>query len=150
MVAKRLTGGNVKDTAMSLKRAYIAFDYNDLDVKENLIAQSKLPECPFELTDASLYTAVPERWVTEARRLIGASDFVIVLCGEQTHQAKGVATELQIAQETGKRYFLLRGSRKGSPTRPPNARSTDEIWTFRWPTIRTLVEGGKPPPESAV
>ena len=134
---------------MPLKRAYIAFDYDDLDVKENLIAQSKLPECPFELTDASLHRTVPERWVTEARRLIGASDFVIVLCGEQTHQAKGVAIEVQSAQETGKRYFLLRGSRKGNPTRPPNARNTDEIWTFRWPTVRILVDGGTPPSDAA-
>lgn len=135
---------------MPLKRAYVAFDYDDLDVKENLMAQSKLPECPFELTDASLHKAIPERWVAEARRLIGASDFVIVLCGEQTHQAKGVEIELQIAQETGKRYFLLRGSRKGNPTRPLNARATDKIWTFRWPTIKTLVDGGTPPPDAAV
>jgi len=34
-------------------------------------------------------------------------DVVIVLCGQYTHLASGVATELTIARDKGKPYFLL-------------------------------------------
>ena len=73
---------------------------------------------------------------------------MVVLCGEQTHQSKGVETELQIAQEIGKPYFLLRATRSGTPTPPPNARATDQIWASRWPTIHTLLKGGTPPDDA--
>lgn len=134
---------------MTKKRVYVAFDYDDLDVKQNLVAQSKLPECPFVHVDNSINRALPAKWTEEARRLIAGCDCVIVLCGEQTQQAKGVAIELQIAQETGKPYFLLSGARKGTPTRPKNARNTDKVWTFRWPTVAALLEGRTPPPDAA-
>jgi hypothetical protein len=133
---------------MVVKKVYVAFDYDDLDVKQNLIAQSQLPECPFELLDSSIARSVSGVWTTEARRLIAASDCVIVLCGEQTHQARGVATELQIAQELEKQYFLLQGTRRGTPSRPLNSRASDKIWAFRWPTISALLQGKTPPTDA--
>ncbi|HEX8109758.1 MAG TPA: TIR domain-containing protein, partial [Kofleriaceae bacterium] len=102
----------------------------------------------FELVDGSIAKAISGSWTTEARRLIEGSDCVIVLCGEQTHQAKGVVTEVQIAQELGKRYFLLQGTRSGRPSRPPNARATDKIWAFRWPTVSALLDGKTPPSDA--
>lgn len=132
------------------RKVYVAFDYDDFDVKQNLIAQSRLPDCPFELLDASIHRAIPTKWTTEARSLIGQSDCVIVLCGAQTHQAKGVFTELQIAQELGKRYFLLRGTRTAPVSVPPNVRASDRVWAWRWPTVETLLAGGTPPPDAAV
>lgn len=134
---------------MTRRRVYVAFDYDDLDVKQNLVAQAGLPDCPFELIDNSINRALPNQWTQEARRRIADCDCVVVLCGEQTHQAAGVSVELQIAQEMGKRYFLLRGTRKGAPTRPKNARSTDAIWAFRWPTVAALLEGRTPPSDAA-
>lgn len=131
---------------MTAKHVYFAFDYDaDLDVKKGIIAQSKRENCPFDFEDNSIPRAVTEGWTAEARSRITASDCVIVLCGEQTHQSKGVETELQIAQELGKSYFLLQATRSGTPTRPPNARAKDKIYPSRWPTIRTLLEGGTPP-----
>ncbi len=135
---------------MVKKRVYVAFDYDDLDVKQNLIEQSKSPDCPFELVDNSINRHVPSQWAAEARRLISASDCVIVLCGKQTHQAKGVGTELQIAQEVGKRYFLLRATRAGEPSRPPNARASDKVWAFRWPTVAALLENRAPPSDAGM
>ena len=133
---------------MVTKRVYVAFDYDNLDVKEGLIAQSKDPGCPFELIDNSIRDPVSEAWTVEARRLIAGCDSVIVLCGEQTHQAKGAAIELQITQELGKRYFLIQGTRKGTPTRPKHARADDKIWSSRWPTVLALLEGRTPPPDA--
>jgi hypothetical protein len=135
---------------MAKKIVYIAFDYDDLDVKQNLIAESKRPECPWEFVDYSIRQAIQGPWVTEAKRLIASSDCVIVLCGEQTRQAAGVAIELQAAQEIGKHYFLLSGTRKGRPTKPAHARDDDKIWTYKWPTVETLLKKETPPPDASV
>jgi hypothetical protein len=135
---------------MLKKSVYIAFDYDDLSVKESLIAEFGRPECPWEFNDNSISTALPDRWAAEARRLIQSSEWVIVLCGEQTHQAKGVATELQIAQELGKPHFCLSGTRTGVPTKPKHARADEKIWTYKWPTVLTLLKGETPPPDAAV
>ncbi len=135
---------------MKSKTVYVAFDYDDLAVKQGLIEQARPEVCPFKLRDASIDRTIPTRWVATARRLIAECDCVIVLCGIQTHQASGVFTELQLAQELGKPYFLLRGTRTGTPTRPKNARASDQIWAFRWATVSTLLQGKTPPPDAAV
>ncbi|MCW5775362.1 MAG: hypothetical protein KIS87_02805 [Phycisphaeraceae bacterium] len=135
---------------MPKKKVYIAFDYDDLGVKQNLIAESQRPDCPWEFVDNSLSRAIPDRWTAEAERLIRISDFVIVICGTQTHQANGVAVEVQLAQKLGKPYFLLSGTRKGTPCKPKHARAEDMIWTYRWPTLRTLLCGGVPPQDAAL
>jgi hypothetical protein len=135
---------------MAKKKVYVAFDYDDLGVKQNLIAESQRPNCPWEFIDNSIPRSIPDKWALEAERLIRESDFVIVLCGEQTHQATGVATEVQLAQKLGRRYFLLSGTRIGTPTRPKHSRTDDKIWTYRWPTLQTLLSGGTPPPDAAV
>lgn len=132
------------------KKVYIAFDYDDLGVKQNLIAESRRPDCPWEFIDKSIKAPIDERWTAEAERLIQSSDLVIVLCGEQTHQATGVAVEIQLAQKLRRRYFLLSGTRKGTPTRPRHTRSDDTIWPYRWPTVQALLMGTVPPPEAAV
>ncbi len=131
------------------KRVYIAFDFDDLGVKQGLIAESRRPDCPFEFVDNSISTAIEAAWAAEAEKLIVGSSCVVVLCGVQTHQARGVATELQIAQKLGKPYFLLRGTRVGTPTRPRHARDTDRIWTYRWRTLDALLCGRVPPPDAA-
>lgn len=135
---------------MAKKIVYIAFDYDDLNVKQNLIAESKRPDCPWEFMDYSIRQAVQGPWVANAKGLIAASDCLIVLCGKQTHQAVGVAIELQAAQEIGKHYFLLSGTREGVPTKPTHARADDRIWTYKWPTVETLLKKGTPPPDAAV
>lgn len=135
---------------MAKKTVYIAFDYDDLNVKQNLIAESNRPDCPWEFRDYSIRKEVEGAWVGEAKRLIAAADCVIVLCGQQTHQAVGVAIELQAAQELNKPYFLLSCTRNGTPTKPRHARSEDKIWTYRWPTVETLLKRGTPPPDAAV
>jgi hypothetical protein len=135
---------------MVRKNVYIAFDFDDLGVKQNLIAEARRPDCPWSFVDNSISAAIPDRWAEDARRLIKQSECIIVLCGEQTHQAKGVAIEVQLAQELGKPYFLLSGSRRGTPTKPMHARVEDKIWTYRWPTVLTLLSGGTPSTDAIV
>lgn len=130
---------------MAKKRVFISFDIADRDVKQNLVTQAADPNCPFTFSDNSLQQALPEKWVAEARRLIGESDFVIVLCGDQTHQAKGVETELQIAKSLDKPYALIKATRQYTPTRPKSASPSEPMYPATWPTVAALLRGEKPP-----
>ena len=76
------------------KRVFISFDYdNDNDIKEALVAQSKLYNSPFEITDLSIKEAIDSNWKIYARKRIRSCDCMIVLCGHYTDKAKGVSAE---------------------------------------------------------
>jgi hypothetical protein len=103
------------------KRVFISFDYDhDATLKEFLVGQAKLPDSPFEIADWSIKVASPG-WVAEARRRIRASDTVAVICGQHTHTAVGVSTEVEIAQDESIPYFLLNGYREKTCYKPSSA-----------------------------
>lgn len=132
------------------RKVYVAFDYDDADVKAELVRQGGLPECPFQLEDCSIAKKVEQDWPKVAEQRIREAGCVIVLCGEQSHQAGGASTEVQIAQRIGVRSFCLAATRKGTPTPPRHVPTGTPIYTWRWPTVKTLVEGGTPPPDAVV
>lgn len=135
---------------MATKRAYVAFDFDDIDAKNELLRQSQLPECPFELTDCSIEKPIDKGWPKIAEQRIKGCDCVIVLCGEQTHQAGGVSTEVQFAQAEKKRIICVAISRVGTPTPPKSIAKETPIYTWRWPTLTTLIDGGTPPANAIV
>lgn len=129
---------------MAKKRVFISFDIADRDVKEGLVKQSSDPSCPFTFTDNSIQQAIPEKWVAEARRLIAESDYVIVLCGDQTHQARGVETELQITKELKKPYALIKATRTSVATRPKSASPMEPMFSATQATVAALLRGERP------
>jgi hypothetical protein len=93
-----------------MARTFIAFDYDhDEFLRTALVGQSKHPDTDFEIADWSVKDPFPGDWKARVREKIRRVDQVIVICGEHTHYATGVATELQIAREERKPYFLLWG-----------------------------------------
>lgn len=125
---------------MAKRRAFISFDFhNDMDLRDNLVAQSQRPESPFSVVDCSLREPYDERWRQKVRTIIRGADLTIVICGEHTHNARGVAAELSISREVGTRYFLLRGRPNRTCTRPGQARKEDKIHDWRWPTLHDLI-----------
>ena len=128
--------------AMTAKRAFISFDFDhDDDLRNALVGQAKYPNSPFEIVDASVRRHLRGDWERQVRRRIGIADLVIVMCGEHTHQAEGVAIEVKIAQEEGVEYFLLRGHSDRVCTKPTSARSDDEMHEWTWDNLRKLIEG---------
>ena len=116
---------------MATKSVFISFDYDhDNELRGSLVAQAKDPESPFSITD----------WSVMVRNRIRRVDLVIVICGEHTHDAAGVAGEVTITQEERKPYFLLKGRRIKTCTKPRNVRSSDEIHSWTWPNLRKLIE----------
>lgn len=122
------------------RSVFISFDYdNDRDLPGNLVAQAARSDSPFSIADRSVRAPIDENWRSEVRERIRRVDLVIVICGEHTHNADGVAGEVAITQEESKPYFLLKGRRRKTCTKPRNARRSDEIHNWAWGNLRRLI-----------
>ena len=127
---------------MEKKSTYISFDYdNDLALKNFLVGQSKLDDSPFSIKDVSIKVAVSTDWKADARKRIKGSDVVAVICGEHTKNAPGVSIEIDIAQEEGIPYFLLRGYAAKTCYKPRAARESDKIYKWTWDNLKKLIHG---------
>lgn len=129
---------------MAKKRVFISFDYdNDEGAKVMLAGQAKHEDSPFDFKDASVKDHLTGDWKEKVRRRMDNVDVVVVLCGESTHTAKGVAAELEIAQERKKEYFLLKAYSDKTCTRPTTALATDKMYGWTWDNLKALVGGSR-------
>ena len=125
---------------MATKSAFISFDYdNDKDIYGSLLAQAKDSRLAFSITDWSVKEPITEKWKDKVRDIIRRVDLTIVLCGEHTDKAAGVAAEVAIIREECKPYFLLKGRRHKSCKKPRNARKTDEIHKWKQKNLKKLI-----------
>lgn len=125
---------------MAIKRAFISFDYeHDEDLRNLLAGQAKHPDSPFEIKDRSIKEPLTGDWKEKVRRRMENVDVVIVICGEHTHTATGVAAELAIARQAGKPYFLLKGRSDKTCTKPKSALDSDKIYTWTWENLKMLI-----------
>jgi hypothetical protein len=127
-----------------MKRAFISFDYDhDADAKLLLVGQAKHTDSPFEFKDASVKDHLPGDWKDKVRRRMDNVDVVIVLCGEWTHCADGVAQELSIAREAKKDYFLLAAYADKNCTKPKTALDSDKVYRWTWDNLKALIGGAR-------
>jgi hypothetical protein len=127
-----------------MKRAFISFDFDhDEDLRNLLAGQAKHPDSPFEIKDRSLKEPLTGDWKEKVRRRMENVDVVIVICGEFTHTAAGVAAELTIAREVKKPYFLLRGRSDKTCTKPKSALDSDKIYEWTWENLKQLIGGAR-------
>lgn len=128
---------------MNSKRLFVSFDYDhDADLKMLLVGQSKLPDSPFYIVDASVKEALPGDWKQKVRGRISRADVVCVLCSTTTHTAKGVEVELGFAKELDIPYFLLKGYKDKACTRPTNA-AADKMYNWTWDNLKLLIHGNR-------
>lgn len=129
---------------MAKKRAFISFDYDhDEGAKLMLAGQAKHPDTPFDFTDGSVKDHLPGDWREKVRRRMDNIDVVIVLCGQHTHTAPGVAAELTIAREKSKPYFLLAAYSDKLCSKPTSARLDDKVYTWTWDNLKALIGGAR-------
>lgn len=129
---------------MALKRAFVSFDFDhDSDVKTLLIGQAKHPDSPFELADWSIKEAIDKNWEEHAHKRIRSVDVVIVLCGQHTHTAAGVAAELKIAQKEYVPYFFLAAYPNLNCTFPVGALASDKLYKWTWDNLKSLINGNR-------
>ncbi len=116
------------------RRVFISFDYeHDNDRKEWLVSQLKLLGFEKQWIDESIKHSADGRWQTEARERIARSDVVLVICGKNTHSAKGVDIEHKIARQLGKPVRFLRGRVEGTAF-PPDVAAADKVFVEMNPT----------------
>jgi hypothetical protein len=124
------------------KRVFISFDYDhDEGAKIMLAGQAKLPDSPFDFTDASVKEPLTGDWKDKVRRRMDNVDMVVVLCGEYTDKASGVAAELTIAQEKAKSYFLLAAYSDKTCAKPSMAKLGDKLYKWTWDNLKKLIGG---------
>lgn len=127
-----------------MTRAFISFDFDhDEELRNSLVGQAKLPDSPFSIADYSLRAPLTERWKVEVRDRIRRADLAIVICGEYTDTAKGVAAELTITQEEEKPYFLLWGRPNKICKKPAMAKNSDNIYSWKWNLLKDLIAGAR-------
>ncbi len=129
---------------MAVKRAFISFDFHhDEGLRDTLIGQANQSDSPFNIEDWSVHKRINRKWRKEVRRRIRKADLTIVICGEHTHDAKGVAAEVTITQEENKPYFLLRGRPNKTCTKPKNACRKDKIQKWTWENLKKQIAGAR-------
>ena len=89
-------------------RIFISFEFDkDKDLKSNFVRQAR-DYTPHRVEDCSLREAYPDsEWKDKASKSIRRCDLVIVLVGQDTHNAPGVRTEIDIARGLGKPVFQV-------------------------------------------
>ncbi len=129
---------------MAMKRTFISFDFDhDEELRNALVGQAKNPDSPFSIADWSVKEPFTGNWKEKVRSRIRRTDLTIVICGQHTHTAKGVAAELTITREEGNPYFLLWGRPRGKCTKPDMARHSDKIYNWTWKNLRLLIGGAR-------
>lgn len=125
-------------------RAFISFDVDhDEGAKQMLAGQAKFPDSPFDFKDNSVKEHLTGDWKEKVRRRMDNVDVVIVLCGSTTDTASGVATELVIAKEKNKPYFLLAAYSDKTCVKPASASSSDKVYKWTWDNLKALINGGR-------
>lgn len=126
------------------KRVFISFDFDhDEDLRNLLVGQAQHPDAPFEIKDRSLKEPLAGDWKDKVRRRMDNVDVVIVICGEKTVMAAGVAAELTIARDKGKPYFLLWGRSDKTCIKPTSALESDKIYKWTWDNLKALIGGAR-------
>lgn len=118
-------------------RVFISYDYdNDVELKNALVGQSRLPDSPFSIEDWSVKDESPA-WRDDARRRIAAVGIVVVICGSRMGSATGVNEEIRIAKELSKQVWLIKG--RGAQSTRPSAAVGMEMYDWTWPTLKILL-----------
>lgn len=94
---------------MPTLRIFVSFEFDkDNNLKNAFFKQAK-EHTQHRIKNESLRESYPdEGWQQKARKAIEKCDVVVVLIGEDTHNAPGIKTELQIARRLKKPIFQVR------------------------------------------
>ena len=88
---------------------FVSFEFGkDKDLQNNFYRQAK-DETNHRIRDCSLHESYPdEDWKRKARNAINQCDVVVVLVGQDTHNAPGVIVETDMARSLNKPIIQIR------------------------------------------
>lgn len=116
-------------TMAAKKRVFISFDYDhDEGAKIMLAGQAKLPDSPFDFTDASVKEPLSGDWKEKVKRRMANIDVVIGLCGQYTHTARARLPRSRSLKRSRFRTFFWRHMQtKHARSQPPRSFRTKSI-----------------------
>ena len=94
---------------MTTLNIFVSFEFDkDKNLQNNFCRQAK-QETNHRIRDCSLHESYPdEAWKRKARNAISRCDVVVVLIGQDTHNAPGVMVETDMARSLKKRIIQVR------------------------------------------
>ena len=121
-------------------RVFVSYDReHDGDLHDRLVDFEACSTNGFEISARSRARAPTDLWDEGLRREIREADEVIVICGEHTNCSERVGTELRIAREEERPYFLLWGRRELMCTKPTTARPADAMYSWTWEILQSQI-----------
>ena len=104
--------GVKKKFDMAKVKVFLSFEFDrDEELHRNFYAQTDRGDSCHDIEDCSLneaYKPHDESWLKKANAQISRLNIVIVIIGDDTHTAPGVAKEVTIANQIGRRIFQIR------------------------------------------
>jgi hypothetical protein len=121
-------------------RVFVSYDCeHDGDLHDRLVEQASKSTTGFEISARSRARAPTDLWEGGLRRDIREADEVIIICGEHTDCSERVGTELRIAREEERPYFLLWGRRELMCTKPMTAKPADAMYSWTWEILQSQI-----------
>jgi hypothetical protein len=121
-------------------RVFVSYDReHDGELHDLIVEQASKGASGFEISARSRAQSPTDLWDEGLRREIRAADEVIVICGERTDRSERVGTELRIAQEEERPYFLLWGRREFMCTKPATAKGADSMYSWTWEILQSQI-----------
>lgn len=122
---------------MATVRIFLSFEFDkDKQLYRNFYAQAQ-ENSSYRVTDHSLRQDYPtEEWLDKAREKIRQCDLVIVLVGQDTHNAPGVEKEVTVANQLDKPIFQIRpqGKTWGKVS------GAGELRAWKWKNIDEMID----------
>ena len=120
---------------MAKVKVFLSFEFDkDNELHHNFYAQAARGDSCHEIEDYSLkeaYRPHDDSWVKKASAQISCSDVVVVVLGEDTHNAPGVGQEVTLAKQQDRPIFQIRPQGRTSGPVP----GVDEMIPWKWKKI---------------
>ena len=120
---------------MAKVKVFLSFEFDkDEGLRSNFYVQAARGDSCHEIENYSLkepYKLHDEEWLKKAKDLISRSNIVIVVTGQDAHNAPGVKEEVKIANRLRKPIFQIR-PQNSTGGAIPNA---GEIIPWKWKKI---------------
>lgn len=122
---------------MPTLRIFASFEFDKDDkLRADFFGQAKTLT-RHRVRDCSLREAYQSRkWKTKARKAIGKCDVVVVLVGQDTHNAPGVQTEVDIARSLRRPIIQIRPRNWAFPSVP----GLEDPICWRWKRINRALD----------
>ena len=118
-------------------RVFLSFEFDkDNDLHRNFYSQAK-ELSKHEIIDTSLNEQYhPDaEWQKKARKHITQSDIVIVVIGDDTHNAPGVEKEVSVANQLKKPIFQIQPQQQTSG----EVKDAGEVIKWKWKQIDVMI-----------